>query len=419
MTSALIVAFIVLLLLLVASAFFSSAETALFSINSLQVRRLQRAHPHAGAHLERLLAKPHQVLSSILIGNTLTNVCAAALGFVIAEEFVPDYGEAIAVPTMTVMLLLFGEIGPKRFAMLHAERLALIYQAILRPLMVIVKPARLLLEGVARFLEKHVAGRPKTLSEDEFRTVVEVGTEEGVVDGEERTMVEGIIRLEETQASDVMTPRVDLIALDLDDPLEKNRQTARGARFRYLPVYRGSLDHPEGLLDVPAYLLSGAESFVDQLLPPTFVPETAPLNTLLNTFQRERRRAAFVIDEFGGTAGLITRGDILEVIAPDLDEHGEPRLYIQRLRNDAWLIDGSTSMEDINYELETSLEAEGADRIAGWFMAQAHRLPKPGDVVEAQGCRVTVQRVRRRRVTLVLLELLARDTSDTEDAAHD
>ena len=408
MTTAWIIALLVLLALLACSAFFSSAETALFSLNSLQLRRLQRAHPHAGEHVARLLANPTQVLSTLLIGNTVVNICASALGFAIAERLVPHYGEAIAIPVMTLLLLLLGEVGPKRLAILHAERMALLYQGVLRTLIGIMKPARVVLESITRFLEKHLTRRrAKSLSMDEFRTVVEVGTEEGIVDREERVMVEGIIRLEETQASDVMTPRVDLVGLDLDESPERNREIARTAVFRFLPVFRGSLDQPEGFLDVPAFLLSGKDTISEAILPPFFVPETAPLNTLLVTFQREHRRVAFVVDEFGGTAGLITRGDVLEVIAPDLAEYGEPKLGIQKLRDNAWLVDGSTSLEDVNYELGTALEAEGADRIAGWFMAQAQRVSKSGDAVEAQGCRAIAQRVRRRRIMLVLLEVVA------------
>jgi putative hemolysin len=138
---------------------------------------------------------------------------------------------------------------------------------------------------------------------------------------------------------------------------------------------------------------------------PKFVPETAPLDTLLTTFQQENYRVAVVSDEFGGTAGLITRGDILEEIAEDVDnEYGEERLTIQALSETSWLVDGSVSLEDINYELDMDLEADGADRIAGWVSAQAERIPRPGEVVEAQGCRATAQTVRRQRIMLVRIE---------------
>jgi putative hemolysin len=258
--------------------------------------------------------------------------------------------------------------------------------------------------------EKYLRKTSRTLTEDEFLTVVEVGEEEGVLDEEERTMVDGIIGLEETQASDVMTPRVDLVGIDLDDPPTDSRALAASVTYRYLPVYRGSLDHPEGLLDVRQYLLSSAPDLTEAMIPAVFVPETAPLDTLLKQFQEENKRAALVADEYGGTAGLITRGDILEEIVADVEnEYGETaHIPIQQLAADRWLVDGNTSLEDINDELETELEADGADRIAGWVAAQAEHIPRSGEVVEAQSCRATVQRVRRNRVTQVLLEKLGR-----------
>jgi len=415
MTTILIVECAALALLFVSSAFFSSAETALFSLNPIQVHRIRRTSARAAGRIDSLLATPTHLLSTIIIGNTLVNVAASALGFAIAEGLVPARGEAVAIPVMTILLLMLGEVTPKRLAMLHPERLAVIYSPVLLVLVRILKPLRLALEGITSFLEHHIRPRKQTLTEDEFLTVVEVGEEEGVLDEEERTMVDGIIRLEETQASDVMTPRVDLIGIDLDDSLEECKRVAQGAKFRYLPVYRETPDNAEGFLDVFRFLLSPNHDLNAAMVPAFFVPETVPLDTLLATFQAEDRRVAFVADEYGGTAGLVTRGDILEEIATDVEnEYGDKEPSMQKIGADQWLVDGSTSLEDINYEIDVELEAEGADRIAGWVSAQAERIPRTGDTVQAQGCRATVQRLRRNRITLVLLEKL-RLEEDTED----
>lgn len=405
-----------LLLLLCGSAFFSSAETAMFSLNPVHIHRIRTRRRDVAERIETMLTAPTQLLSTILIGNTVVNVVAAALGYVVAEQLFPGRGEAVSIPVLTVTLLLFGEVGPKRLAMSRAEQLAAAYTPVLTVLVRVFGPIRAAVEWSGNALRADLLRRQQALTEDEFRTVVEVGEEEGVLDEEERLMVDGIIRLEETQASDVMTPRVDLIGIDLDDPPEEQVRTARQVKFRYLPLYRESLDHPEGFLDVPRFLLNGAGDFATAKLEPYFVPETAPLDSLLTTFQSENRRVAFVVDEFGGTAGLITRGDMLEEIVPDVDneyEHSEER--IQSVGPNRWLVNGSTSIEDVNYELDVDLAAEGADRIAGWVAAQAERIPRTGDVLEAQGCRVTVQRVRKNRILLVMLEKLARPVEAPED----
>lgn len=388
-----------LALLLVFSAFFSSAETALFALNPIHVHRIGRRRPAAAARLRALLARPSRLLSTILIGNTIVNVAASALGYIVAETLLPARGEAVAIPVMTILLLLFGEVAPKRLAMIRGAWLAVYYAPVLSVLIRLATPMRWVLEQIAGLFRRQLRAAETSLTEDEFRTVVEVGEEEGVLDEEERTMVDGIIRLEETQAKDVMTPRVDLVGIDLEDPAEEQEQVIRGVRYRYLPVYRDSPDQVEGFLDVPRFLLTEQPSIAACTIPSFSVPETVPLDTLLSTFQREGRRVAFVADEFGGTAGLVTRGDILEEIADDaINEYGHEKPELQQVDEDRWVADGRASLEDINYELDRELEAEGADRIAGWISANLKRLPRSGDTVEGQGCRATVLTVRKRRV---------------------
>jgi putative hemolysin len=409
MSAILILQLAALVTLLVFSAFFSSAETALFSINPIQIHRIGKRSARKGALIAELLKHPTHLLSTILIGNTLVNIAASALGYIVAERLVPRHGEAVAIPIMTVALLLFGEVTPKRLAMSHAEAMSAFYAPVLRVLITVLRPCRVGLDAVTLLFRGQFRAGRRTLTEDEFLTVVEVGEEEGVLDEEERTMVDGIIRLEETQASEVMTPRVDLVGIDLDDPPAEHERVARSVRFRYLPLYRDSLDHIEGFLDVPRYLLARERSLDAARVGAFFVPETAPLDSLLSLMQHEHHRIAVVADEFGGTAGVITRGDILEEIADDVgSEFTEERPAIEPLAENRWLINGSTSLDDINYELDTDLQAEGVDRIAGWVTDVAERIPKVGETVEAQECRVTVQRVRHQRITLVLLERLPR-----------
>lgn len=408
MTTTIVMECLTLFLLLCCSAFFSSAETALFSVNPIQIHRLRHRQPHRADLIDRLLAQPMPLLSTVLIGNTLVNVAAAALGYVIAGELVPDYAEAVSIPAMTALLIVFGEVAPKRLAMSHPVGLSVAYASSLATLIKIATPLRIMIEYMTGAFKRKLQSDRKTLTEDEFLTVVEVGEEIGALDREERTMVDGIVALEETQASDVMTPRVDLVGIDLDDQPEEHERVAKSVKFRYLPVYRDTLDQPEGFLDVPRFLLSKSRDIATSLVPPYFVPETAPLDTLLTTFQREHKRVAFVADEFGGTAGLLTRGDILEEIVDDVDnEYGPKKFEIQNAGRNRWLVDGATSLEDINYELGTDLEIEGADRIAGWFSAMAEHIPKTGEVVEAQGCKATVMRIRRQRILLILLEKIA------------
>ena len=409
-----IAAFIVLLALLMMSAFFSSAETALFLLNPLQIHRIRRRHPRKAAAIEHLLATPTALLSSVLIGNTIVNVAAANLGYIIVRSFTRTHAETIAISLMTVLLIVFGDVGPKRFAMRRPEQLAVLYVRPLGWLIAGVTPIRRLLERITAASQAVFRPRKAAFTGEELLTAVDVGHAEGLLNHEERMMLDGIIRLENLQARDVLTPRVDIVGFAVDAPPEIQRATARGCRFRHLPVYRESLDHIEGFLDVRAYLLDPAGVLQSHVHPHFFVPDTVPLDNLLTIFQQQELRIAVVIDEYGGTAGLITRGDILDEIV-DFAAYAEGGLpaTIEAAGENQWVMDGTTSLEDLNYELDLRLDAGGADRIAGWITVHMKRLPKAGDRVEAQDCRVTVLKMRRHRITSVMVERLPASSGDT------
>lgn len=396
-----------LLLLLGLSGFFSSAETIFFSLNPLQVRRLTQRDPVAGQRIHALLAQPTQLLSTILIGNTIVNVAMAAVGFALAGRWVRVAPELVAVLGVTALVIVFGEAGPKRYGLLHAERLAPLYAPILAVLGQVLRPLRLLLERITRTFEPFFRPRGRALSYEEFETVLDISGEEGVLNADELAMIKSIAHLEDLKASDVMTPRVDLIGLDLEsDPATYVAQVRR-ARRNFLLLYRGQLDQVEGFLDVRRYLLDPEHRIEAARLPPYFVPENAPLSQLLNQFQHEKRRIAVVVDEYGGTAGVVTRGDILEEITGEIyQELNRPRALFQPAGPNRWLVDANFSLGELNRRLHLQLEAEGADRLAGWIAAHIGHLPEKDDIVEAQGVRVTVLQTLKLRVTLAQIEKL-------------
>ncbi len=396
---------IALLLLLGLSAFCSSSETIFFSLNPLQVRRLGRADPPLGLRLHHLLAQPTRLLSAVLITNTIVNVAAASLSFVLARSLVPRHAEQVTIPAMTLLLLFFGEYGPKRAGLVFADRLVKPYVPVLEALVRLTAPLRFALERLTGALRPFFRVRGRTLSDEEFETVVDLGKDEGILNEEERAMVKAIIDLEDIRAADIMTPRVDILGIDLDDDLSTCLDAARSARRNFVLLYRGQLDSVEGFLDVRRYLLDPEHRLEAATIPPLYVPESAPLNRLLARFQRERRRIAVVVDEYGGTAGLVTRGDVLEEISGDVyHELSKPSPVFQETGRRRWLVDASFSLEELNRRLDLALDAEGADRLSGWLAAHLGRVPASGDTVEAQGCRVTVLKTDHLRVTLAQIE---------------
>jgi putative hemolysin len=397
----------VLVFLFLWSAFFSATETAFFSLDPVRLHRIKRTRPRASEKIEGILAAPTKLLSTILIGNTLVNVCVASLGYAVIDKLVPAYEEFVSISLVAFLLMILGEVAPKRFAIRHAEQLAVHSASLVRALIALFCPMRVVVEAATRLFRRQFRQRSGTLTESEFLTAVDVSEKEGELAEEERTMVDGIIRLENSRASDVMTPRVDLVGLGLNDTAAAHDTVIRNTRFRYLPLYRGTMDHIEGFVDVSKYLLGTDRQIAAATIPPFHVPETAPLDMLLAEFQREHRRIAVVADEYGGTAGIITRGDILEEIVDYVgDERDERKRCFEPSGRNRWLVDGTTSLEEVNYRLELNLNAEGADRLAGWVTAVAERIPKVGDVIAAQNCQIIVVRVKKHRVTLVEIEKL-------------
>lgn len=427
MSISFIVQIVILILLVASSAFFSGSETALFSLSALQMQSLRNAGG-CRARLVLLLKKPAQVLSTLLIGNTIVNVVVAALGYSIIETvleiYFPNYLEysaIVSVVVITILILLFGEIAPKRFAIRMPERFTGFVACPLYVCYIVFTPFRIFLEAFSTSIRRFLTPERNTLNDEELLTALNVSAEQGTLDSYELNMVDGIMQLSSMTASDVMTPRVDFVGIDLDEPEESYLALVRSQEYHFLPVYENTPDEIEGFLDVRAYLLDPEHDFEKAIRKPVFVPETATLDDILITMQRSRRHIVCVMDEYGGTAGLVTRGDILTVLTGDIPEDAseKPREDIVQISENIWIIDGDTSLEEVNHSLDLELDTEGVDRISGWVIAQAGRFLRAGESVEAQGCRVKVLKHKKLRILMVELEKLVVDDDEEEEVAND
>ena len=403
MDSFTIIEIVSLPVLLALSAFFSGTETAFFSLDPLALRRLHQRSPIAGGRVHAILAQPTRLLSTLLIGNTIVNIALATVAFALAERLLPHYGESLAIVSVTLALIVVGDVLPKRLGLVFAARRAPVHALVIGPLEWLFTPLRLLLERLTRTLEPFFRPHGRTLSQEEFETVLDISNEEGIINADELAMVKAVIGLEDLRAGNVMTPRVDLIGLDLDEDPTTYVERARRSKRHFLLLFRGHLDNVEGFLDVRKYLLDPQHNLEAARLPAFFVPQNSPLTQLLNQFKK--RRIAVVVDEYGGTAGIVTRGDVLEEITGEIyNELNKPRPLFQAAGPHRWLVDANISLEEINRKLRLQLAAEGADRLAGWITAQAGHVPQQGDVVEAPGCRVTILQTLKQRVTLAQIE---------------
>ena len=395
-----------LLLLFLLSASFSGSETILFSLTGVQRSRIRSRSKKADAAISRCVEDSAMLLSTLLVGNTVVNFAIATIGYWLFSSAFPRWGSFAAVPSMTVFLLLFGEITPKRLAMKYAERLAPACARFLLFWSAALKPINFAFRFSARAFSGAVERERRALSDAELVSVLEVAAERGDFAADDAEMIAGVLRLSELHANDEMTPRVDIEGYDSDYPDDVRAARLKAAKHRFLPVFRRTPDAIEGVIDAKTGKVSDA----------LFVPEQVTLDDLLVTFRKSGRRMAIVLDEYGGTAGIITLNDVMElVLGPSVFGGGagdEPKI-VQKSRR-TWVIDGDASLDEVNRALGVELEAEDADRLAGWVASEAERIPHVGQSIEAQGCRATVLKRRRRRVTLVKLEILKFPEADSD-----
>jgi len=396
---------ILLPILFLLSAFFSSAETVLFSLTGAQRARIRARDPRADARIGRCLADAAVLFSTLLVGNTFVNFAIATLGYRLIADLLPGQGW-LAVPVMTVLLLAFGEITPKRLALAFTEELASPFARLLGFWRFILSPFNFVLRATSRAFAPALARERRALSDDELVSVLQSAAEDGEVSRRDAEMIEGVLRLSELAASDEMTPRVDIEGYDVDRDAAARAAALAASSHRWMPVFRRTPDAIEGVIDRETGETQDA----------LFVPEFQTLDDLLVTFAKSRKPLAVVLDEFGGTAGIITPDDVLElIVGPGVFGHAAAEPQILRTAPGTWEIDARASLDEVNRALGLELDAEDADRLAGWVQYHAARIPHVGQEILADGCRATVLKRRRRRVTQVRLEVLERPTPDSDE----
>ena len=307
------VCFLLLAPLFVLSAFFSSSETVLFSLTPLAVKKLGEKSPSVARRIEEWKRDPSKVLSAILAGNTLVNFAIASAGYVALRGIAPEWAEILSVPLWTVLLLFFGEIGPKQYALRHAEALAPTCVRALVMTMPVMRPFSILMVAGSMVFKDLLSRERRALTDDELAAVIESAALSGVLDREEASMVKGVMRLPDLYAMNEMTPRVNMRGVRAEWSHEEQLAVARTMDFPFVPVYRGDMDHVEAFLNV-------AKGTSEK---PLCVSEHDGLDDILVLFMKTGRRIALVRDRWGGTAGLITRGDILELIVKPVEEDDE------------------------------------------------------------------------------------------------
>jgi putative hemolysin len=407
---------VVLALLAGVSAFFSGMETALFSINGFQVRRWKEREPVEAEQFEKLMSNSRSVLSVILLTNTLVNIPLIILALVFVNGIpapVPNWVKTLGIFALIVFVC---DLLPKVLALADPFRFSKSAIRILAILMPIAEPfsrsLQELVERVADFFAKERPFPQDQLNDEELEALVELGVEEGELSIGEREMIQEIIKLGDKTVKDCMTPRVD--AFTIPDTLSNEEVIAqvRGKRHGRVPVYGDSPDEILGVLDVKSFLLDHQEHFSERLEAPSFVPETMRALVLLRGFLTHTQRLAIVVDEFGGTEGVVTFNDIVEEVIGDAVPRGDEALYIEEIGGGKWLASGSARLDDLGELLGVDLDHEGLDTIGGLIFNQLGYVPKPGTSVEVPPLVLEIRQSNRKRVLEVAVEKMEGSSSE-------
>ena len=419
-----VIQLIILAILLFLSAFFSSAETALSTVNRVRMRALEEEGSKSAARVNKILDQYSKMISTILIGNNIVNLSASALATTLALRISVPVG--IATGILTILVLLCGEIVPKTWANLYAEKLSLFYSGIIYGLMQLLTPVIFIVDKIATFLLllMHVDPNKKStpMTETELKTYVDVSHEDGVIESEEREIIYNVFDFSDALAKDIMIPRINMVTVDVEDSYDKILEVFRESMYTRLPVYQEDKDNIIGLINIKDFILTkDTSSFKVQniLRNAHYTYEFKKIADLMYEMREKTMNVSFVLNEYGATVGMITLEDLLEEIVGEIrDEYDEDEEeFIQEVEDNVYLVEGSMKLDDINDTLGTDLDSEDYDSIGGIIIEQLDRLPEDGEEVTLDnGTRLKVEGIDQNRIVKVLMTLPEQsDENDDEE----
>jgi len=407
-----LILFIICLLL---SAFFSSSETAFISLQRIRMEHLLERNVKGAKRVARMIERPEKLLSTILLGNNFVNVAAAALGTVIAVElWGQQQGVLIATIGVTVLLLIFAETTPKTIATRHAERLSLIFARPIELISWLLTPFVIALSWIASGFTKLVGGTPvprSLASPEEIRTMISVGHKEGTVEEAEAEMLHKVFDFGDRPAREVMVPRPEVVSIEQGSKLSDFLALYAESPLSRFPVYKENMDNVVGILSVKDVLMAQAkgtisnESTIDDLVRPAyFAPETKRINELFAEMRDKNFRVCVVVDEFGGTAGVVSLSRLVEEIVGEVgDELAEVEKEYEVINEYTFQIDGSMRIEEANEEMGLELPEGDYETVAGFVLHLLGHIPKPNEQLRYKGLKLVITEMRGLKIEKILL----------------
>ena len=399
--------FIVSLIALVAlSAFFSASETAYTSLNRTRLKSMANGGSRRAEKALKLAEDYDRLLSGILVGNNIVNILSASLATVLFVRLIGGAGVSVSTAVMTVVVLMFGEIAPKSIAKERPEKLALAFYPALNAILVLLTPIIFLSTCWQKLVYRvFKPAEERGITEEELITIVEEAESDGEIDEHESELIRSAIEFGDLTAEDILTPRVDLVAVDVGDGIDEIARVFEESGRSRVPVYEDSIDNIVGILhEKDFYRQRGVRSVREMMSPPLCVVPSTQLGVLLKLLQKTKNHMAVVLDEYGGVVGIVTMEDILEELVGEIwDEHDEVVEDIVQLSENRWQVSGGASLDDLRELFPIGGEFDSVT-VNGWVLEVLGRFPEPGDTFDREGLRVTVEKVAHRRVERILIE---------------
>ena len=407
-STGILIQIIVLVILLIGSGFFSASETALMSLSKIRIRHMKEEGVKGAKLVSNLIEEPNKLLSSILIGNNVVNIAATSISTSLFITLLGATGVPIATALMTVLVLIFGEITPKTIAANSSEKVAIFVSKPIKAIIFILTPVVWVLNIVTNLIFKlfgiKTKGNEPYITEEELKTMVNVGHEEGVLEIEEREIINNVFQFGDMQAKEAMVQRLDIIAIDVEDSYEEIIQQFKEEKLSRMPVYNESIDDIIGVLNIKDIIFLSDEEIANfdirlYVREAFFTYEFKKITQLLEEMKKEKIQMAIVVDEYGGTAGIITVEDLVEVIVGDIDdEYDEEDEDIIVVKEDEYIVDGGLKISDVNELIGVRLESEEFDSIGGYIIGYLRRLPEENEVIEVDNIRFCIESLDKNRI---------------------
>ncbi|MBR1444990.1 MAG: HlyC/CorC family transporter [Firmicutes bacterium] len=396
---------IILIVLLSLSSFFSMAETALTSLSNIRLRNMVDENVKNALLIQKVKENSSKLLSAILIGNNLVNIGASALATSIAIEIWGNDGVGIATGILTMVVLVFGEITPKTYATNNAEKISII---VIKPIyfcMIVFTPVITILNVITGFLLKLLGenreSKKPLVTESELRTMVDVSHEEGVLEREEKEIITNVVDFGNVDAKQIMVPRTDLTAISIDAQYVDVKKIIKNEEFMRYPVYKNNLDNIVGIADAKNIMFYDSENefkVEDIMEEPFYTYESKPASELFREMKDANVSLAVILDEYGGTSGIVTMEDIISEIVGDIGKDDGESEEISVIKEDEYIIDGTTKLDDVNDMTGTKLESEDVESIGGFVIDLFGRFPQKGESVEKDNLRFEVIEIDKNRI---------------------